>query len=151
GHAAGCRCGGDDAPPARDGGAAQDGSGVDVSDAGANDGLIDDGNDGGIADAAPVDAPGTSACPSWPRSAPAGRAWLYVEALSNGVPLTSDSNRVDVYVRRTGDPRPGERADANDPCAVASYDPAAPRVRILAAAVGFSSQERDFSPQQCLA
>jgi hypothetical protein len=150
GHIAGCRCGGD-APPARDGGAPRDGSAADAGpdadragDAGAIDGAIDGATD------ARADAPGTSACPSWRRIAPTGRVWLYVEAVSNGVPLTSGTNRVDVYVRRADDRPPGERADANDPCAVASYDPAAPRVRVLAAAVGFSSQEREFSPQQCL-
>jgi hypothetical protein len=146
GHA-GCRCGGDDGPAVRDAGGRGDGGpGVD---AGVADAAGGDGSAG--PDAAPADAGGASAtCPAWRRSPPTGRAWLYVEAVSNGVPLTSEANRVDVYVRRAGDRPPGERADANDPCAVASYDPAAIHVSVLVAAVGFSSQEREFRPQDCL-
>jgi hypothetical protein len=90
-------------------------------------------------------------CPPWRPAAAAGHGWLYARALSStGVPLTAGANHVDIYVRRAGDSLPGERADADDPCAVASYEQTAAKVRVLAAAIGFSSQEREFSPQACL-
>jgi hypothetical protein len=69
--------------------------------------------------------------------------------VSNGVPLTVGANHVDIYVRAPGAPLPGDRADADDPCAVAAYDQTATRVRVLAAAIGFSSQDREFAPQRC--
>jgi hypothetical protein len=93
----------------------------------------------------------SAVCPPWRWSAVAGHGWLYARAVTGtGAPLTSTVNLVDIYVRRASDPRPGERADPNDPCAVGSYDQAASKVRILVAAIGFSSQEREFSPQRCL-
>jgi hypothetical protein len=100
----------------------------------------------------PITDGGTAAamCPAWPQPPATGRGWLYVRTLtSGGVVLTPDANHVDIYVRRTGDPLPGERADPNDPCAVASYEQSTQKVLILAAAIGFSSQERVFVPQQC--
>jgi hypothetical protein len=102
-------------------------------------------------DAAVILDAGTAAslCPPWRAPVAAGRRWLYLRAVSNGVALTPAGNHVDIYVRPTGAPLPGERADADDPCAVASYDQTAPRVRVLAAAIGFSSQEREFSPLSC--
>jgi hypothetical protein len=90
-------------------------------------------------------------CPPWRPPVAAGHGWLYLRALStSGAVLTPGGNHVDVYVRRVDEPLPGERADADDPCAVASYDQTAPKVRVLVAAIGFSSQEREISPQACL-
>lgn len=99
---------------------------------------------------APLDAGSAAAgCPTWRTPPAAGHGWLYARAVtSTGVVLTSD---VDIYVRRTTDRSPGERAAANQPCAVASYEQTAPTVIVLAAAIGFSTQERPFSPQSCVA
>jgi hypothetical protein len=105
-----------------------------------------------VIDAAPaavIDA--APSCPRWATTAATGRAWLYTRVVSTtGVALTAAANHVDIYVRRPGDPLPGERAQPDDPCAVASYDLGSPTVRVLVAAIGFSSQDREFSPQICV-
>jgi hypothetical protein len=121
--------------PVHDGGAPQDAD----AGAGSHRPVIDGGTEA------------AAVCPPWRRAPAAGHAWLHARAVSTGgVVLTPDVNHVDIYVRRASEPLPGERADPNDPCAVASYNQSTARVQILAAAVGFSSQERTFSPQQCL-
>lgn len=99
-----------------------------------------------------VDAGGAAVqCPPWRGAPAAGHAWLFARAASAGVSLTMGANQVDIYVRPSGAPLPGDRADADDPCAVAAYDQTATRVRVLAAAIGFSSQDREFAPQRCTA
>ena len=150
--------GGEPPPMVVDGVAGADGPAADgaVGDAASS---ADDagGGAGDAGNAAPSDAAiaigdagaAASLCPQWRSPAATGRGWLYARAVSNGVALTPAGNHVDIYVRPTGAPLPGERADADDPCAVASYDQTAARVRVLAAAIGFSSQEREFSPLGC--
>lgn len=153
--------------PARDGrAAALDGADLDSASAldavPVTDDAADGPDSGAAGDAGPVvrdagpvvrDARTDAAaavCPPWRLQPAAGHGWLHARVLSSsGVPLTSSMNHVDIFVRRAMDPLPGERADPNEPCAVASYDQTASKVRVLAAAVGFSSQEREFSPQRC--
>lgn len=106
---------------------------------------------GAASDAGAGDAAAAALCPPWQPRAAAGHAWLFARATSDGVPLTVGANHIDVYVRASGAPLPGDRADADDPCAVAAYDRSATRIRVLAAAIGFSSQDREFAPQRCTA
>lgn len=120
-----------DAELAHDGGAPQD------ADAGAGSHVVD----GGVA----------AVCPPWQLVPADRRGWLHVRAVSRtGAVLTPEANHVDIYVRHLNDPLPGERAEPNDPCAVASYEQSASKVLVLAAAIGFSSQQREFSPRQCV-
>jgi hypothetical protein len=142
-------CGDDPPPRAHDAGATHDASPLDAP----VDGELHDGGPPLDADAGAgsyiIDGGVATGCPPWQR-APADRhGWLHVRAVSKtGAVLTPDA--VDIFVRRVNEPLPGERAEPNDPCAVASYEQSATKVLVLAAAIGFSSQQREFSPGRCV-
>lgn len=151
GLSSGCDGGCRDRPVKRDAAAVADA----VGDAVAGDAALGGGADvalDGAGDAGGQSVDGgvaASLCPPWPLAPATGHAWLFARAVSRGVPLSPGGNHVDIYVRAAGAPLPGDRADADDPCAVAAYDRSTTRIRVLAAAIGFSSQDREFSPQRC--
>lgn len=98
---------------------------------------------------APIDATPTAVtCPAWSEEPAEGYAWAYAIARASGGE-SLDINELDVFVRKPGDALPGVAAKADAPCFVSRYETSTEEVTILAAAVGFSTQERTFSPGSC--